>query len=114
MAEISPLRRRMIEDTTVRNLSPATQRSYLAAVLKLSRYFDRSPDCLELEDIRAFQVHLVAIGISWPACGLQQGIAVAPALLTALQPSDEITGSKARYLSLSPHGEGLANRPDPE
>ena len=25
MAEISPLRRRMIEDMTVRNLSPATQ-----------------------------------------------------------------------------------------
>jgi hypothetical protein len=57
----------MIEDMTVRNLSPATQRSYLAAVSKLSRYFGRSPDCLELEDIRAFQVHLVAIGISWPA-----------------------------------------------
>ena len=30
MAEISPLRRRTIEDMTVRNLSPATQRSYLA------------------------------------------------------------------------------------
>ena len=29
MAEISPLRRRMIEDMTVRNLSPATQQSYL-------------------------------------------------------------------------------------
>jgi hypothetical protein len=49
MAEISPLRRRMIEDMTVRNLSPATQRSYLAAVSKLSRYFGRSPDCLELD-----------------------------------------------------------------
>ena len=30
MAEMSPLRRRMIEDMTVRNLSPATQRSYLS------------------------------------------------------------------------------------
>jgi integrase/recombinase XerD len=70
MVEISPLRRRMIEDMTVRNLSPARQRSYLAAVSKLSRYFDRSPDCLDLENIRAFQVHLVAIGISWP--GLNQ------------------------------------------
>src|SRR6202047_4602478 len=67
MAEISPLRRRMIEDMTVSNLSPATQRSYLAAVSKLSRYFGWSPDCLELEDIRTFQVHLVATGISWPA-----------------------------------------------
>lgn len=34
---------------------------------KLSRYFGRYPDCFELEDIRAFQVHLVATGISWPA-----------------------------------------------
>jgi integrase/recombinase XerD len=67
MAEISPLRRRMIEDMTVRNLSPATQRSYLSAVSKLSRYFGRSPDHLGLEDVRAFQVHLVATGISWPA-----------------------------------------------
>src|ERR1700740_989247 len=67
MAEISPLRRRMIEDMTVRNLSPATQRSYLHAVSKFSRHFGRSPDRLGLEDVRAFQVHLVADGISWPA-----------------------------------------------
>ena len=32
MTEISPLRRRMIEDMTVRNLSPATHRSYLHAL----------------------------------------------------------------------------------
>ena len=67
MTEMSPLRRRMIEDMTVRNLSPATQRSYVHAVAKLSRFFGRSPDQLELEDVRAFQVHLVAGGISWPA-----------------------------------------------
>ena len=36
MAEISPLRRRMIEDMTVRNLSPATQQSYLNAVSKFA------------------------------------------------------------------------------
>ena len=57
----------MIEDMTVRNLSPATQRSYLSAVSKFSRYFGRSPDRLHLEDVRAFQVYLVATGISWPA-----------------------------------------------
>jgi hypothetical protein len=39
MADLSPLRRRMIEDMTVRNLSPATQRSYISAVSKFSRYF---------------------------------------------------------------------------
>ncbi len=67
MAAMSPLRRRMIEDMTVRNLSPATQRSYVHAVSKFSRYSGCSPDRLGLEDVRAFQVHLVATGISWPA-----------------------------------------------
>jgi hypothetical protein len=56
MAEMSPLRRRMIEDMTDRNLSPATQRSYVHAVAKFSRYFGRSPERLALEDVRAFQV----------------------------------------------------------
>ena len=64
---VSPLRRRMIEDMTVRNLSPATQRSYLHAVAKFSRYFSRSPDRLDIEDVRAFQVFLVSQKISWPA-----------------------------------------------
>jgi len=50
MAAMSPLRRRMIEDMTVRNLSPATQRSCLHAVAKFSRYFGRSPDRLSVED----------------------------------------------------------------
>jgi integrase/recombinase XerD len=67
MAEMNPLRRRMIDDMTIRNLSPATQRSYLHAVTKFSRYFGRSPEQLDLEDVRAFQVHHVATGISWPA-----------------------------------------------
>jgi len=65
MADISPLRRRMIEDMTVRNLSPATQRSYVHAVARFSRFFGRSPDRLDLEDVRSFQVHLAASGISW-------------------------------------------------
>jgi site-specific recombinase XerD len=67
MAEISPLRRRMIEDMTVRNLSPATQRSYIHAVTKISRHFGCSPSRLDVEDVRAFQVHLISAGISWPS-----------------------------------------------
>lgn len=67
MRTISPLRRRMIEDMTIRNLSPATQRSYLHAVGKLSRHFGCAPDRLGLEEVRAFQVHLVSSGLSWPA-----------------------------------------------
>lgn len=63
MAEMSPLRRRMIEDMTIRNLSPATQQSY--AVSKFSQYFGRSPDRLGLEDVRAYQVHLASKGVAW-------------------------------------------------
>ncbi len=62
---ISPLRRRMIEDMTIRNLSPATQRSYIHAVKRYSAYFGRSPERLDLEDVRAYQVHLIAKGIAW-------------------------------------------------
>ena len=65
MADLSPLRRRMIEDMTVRNLSPATQRSYVNAVSKFSRYCGRSPDKLGLDEVRDFQVHLVSKGVSW-------------------------------------------------
>ncbi len=65
MAQMSPLRRRMIEDMTIRNLSPATQQSYIYEVLKFSRFFDRSPDQLTLEDVRTCQVHLASRGIAW-------------------------------------------------
>src|ERR1700692_4332902 len=70
MAELSPLRRRMIEDMTIRNMSPATQRSYISAVSKFSRYFGGSADKLTLDVGPPFQVHLVSTGISWP--GLNQ------------------------------------------
>ena len=65
MAEVSPLRRRMIEDMTIRNLSPATQQSYTYAVAKFSRHCSRSPDRLGLEDVRAYQLYLIAQQRSW-------------------------------------------------
>ena len=49
-----PLRRRMIEDMTIRNFSAATQQSYLYAVARFSRYFHRSPDRLGMEEVRAY------------------------------------------------------------
>jgi integrase/recombinase XerD len=58
MVEITPLRRRMIEDMQVRNLSPVTQRCYVHAVAKFARHFNRSPDRLRLAEIRAYQIHL--------------------------------------------------------
>jgi hypothetical protein len=64
---LSPLRPRRIDDMAVRNLSPATQRSYIHAVAKFSRYFGCSPDRLNIEDVPAYQVYLVSQGISWPS-----------------------------------------------
>ena len=65
MATMSPLRRRMIEDMTIRNLSPETQQSYLRAVARFSEHFGRSPDRLGVEDVRAYQVHLTSQGVAW-------------------------------------------------
>jgi len=55
----------MIEDMTIRNLSPATQRSYIHVVKKFSAYFSKPPDRLGLEEVRAYQVHLASRGIAW-------------------------------------------------
>lgn len=52
MARMTPLRRRLIDDMTVRNLSPATQQSYVYAVAKFSRFFGRSPDQLGVGEVR--------------------------------------------------------------
>ena len=65
MAHMSPLRRRMIEDMTIRNLSPATQQSYLYEVSNFSRFFGQSPDRLTLEDVRTYQVHLASREVAW-------------------------------------------------
>jgi len=65
MAEVSPLRRRMIEDMTVRNLALTTQRSYVHHVAKFSRHFGRPLREAGIEDVRAYQLHLVAQAVSW-------------------------------------------------
>ena len=76
MATMSPLRQRMIEDMTIRNLSPATQQSYIYAIAKFSRHFGCSPDRLSLEQVRAYQLHLIKQKRSWShinqvACALR-------------------------------------------
>ncbi|WP_024510045.1 phage integrase N-terminal SAM-like domain-containing protein [Bradyrhizobium sp. ARR65] len=59
MAGTKPLRQRMIEDMTVRDLSPSTQQSYIYAIAKFSRYFGCAPDRLSFEQARTYQLHLV-------------------------------------------------------
>jgi integrase/recombinase XerD len=59
MAKMSPLRRRMIEDMMLRNLSLQTQQSHIYAGAKFSRHFNRPRDQLGMEDVRAYQLYLV-------------------------------------------------------
>jgi site-specific recombinase XerD len=61
---ISPLRQRMIDDMTLRKLSPKTQTAYLRAVLRFTRFFGHSPDLASSEDLRTFQLHLVETDLS--------------------------------------------------
>ena len=42
--QMTPLRRRMIDDMTIRNMSPSTQKGYVAAVANFSIFHGRSPD----------------------------------------------------------------------
>jgi site-specific recombinase XerD len=63
---ISPLRRRMIEDMTIRKLAPKTQESYVRTVRKFAAFLGRSPDTANLEDVRRFQLHLAENGAQAP------------------------------------------------
>lgn len=61
---ISPLRARMIDDMRVRNFSLATQRGYIRGVKLLAAFLGRSPDIATAEDLRTFQRHLAATGVT--------------------------------------------------
>ena len=63
---MSPLRRRMIEDMTIRKLAQKTQHDYLQKVKKFAAYLGRSPDTASPEDVRRYQLHLSASGVGVP------------------------------------------------
>jgi integrase/recombinase XerD len=56
---MTPLRRRMIEDMRLRNLSPRTIDAYAMRVGAFARHFGRSPEALGPDDVRAYLLHLV-------------------------------------------------------
>ena len=63
---ISPLRRRMIEDMTIRKFAPKTQHDYLQRVKNFAAYLGRSPDTANFEDLRRYQLHLAGSGAGVP------------------------------------------------
>jgi integrase len=61
---ISPLRRRMIEDMTIRQFKASTQHTYVRFVKDFSIFFGRSPNKATFEDVRRYQLHLISRGVS--------------------------------------------------
>jgi len=49
----------MLEELQRRNYSPSTVRAYLYAVEEFARYFGKSPDKLNQEQLRQYQLHLL-------------------------------------------------------
>ena len=63
---ISPLRRRMIEDMTVRNFVEKTRNDYIRHVRDFTAFLSRSPDTAAAEDLRRFQLHQTQTGVRPP------------------------------------------------
>ncbi len=59
----SALRRRMIEDMTVRGFVEKTRQDYIRHVRAFSTFLGRSPDTATDEDVRRFQLHESEAGI---------------------------------------------------
>jgi integrase/recombinase XerD len=56
---MTPLRRRMIEDMSLRNFTPGTITVYVNCVARFAQHFHTSPDRLGPEEVRAYLIHLV-------------------------------------------------------
>ncbi len=67
---VSPLRRRMIEDMTIRQFGEKTRRDYIRQVREFTAFLGRSPDRAEPEDLRRYQLHLASLGASYARMNL--------------------------------------------
>jgi integrase/recombinase XerD len=65
-APISLLRRRMIEDMTIRKFAPRTQEGYMRALKGFCAFIGTSPDKASFEDLRRYQLHLASSGAGAP------------------------------------------------
>ena len=61
---ISPLRRRMIEDMTIRGFAAQTQSGYLRSVRDFAAFLGGPPDGADAEDLRRYQLHLRSGAVS--------------------------------------------------
>ena len=132
---MTPLRQRMIEDMRIRNLATTTQRSYIHYVAEFAKYFNRSPQELDLEAVRQYQLYmtqerrlspqsvntfvsavqflyLTTLEMPWekkdfPSARLEDKLPVVLAPGEVQRFLDQVTGVKNRAVLLTCYGAGL-------
>jgi integrase/recombinase XerD len=62
---MTPLRQRFLEDLQRRNYAARTQSTYAWAVAAFARHFHHSPEHLDAEHVRQYQLHLIDRRVSW-------------------------------------------------
>jgi len=132
---MTPLRQRMIEDMQLRNFATTTQRSYIHYVADFAKHFNRSPQDLDLEAVRQYQLHLaqerklspqsintfvsavqflylVTLEMPWekhdfPRARLEEKLTVVLAPDEVQRFLDQVTGVKHRAVLLTCYGSGV-------
>jgi integrase/recombinase XerD len=56
---MTPLRRRMIQDMTLRNFAPRTITVYVDCAARFARHFGKSPELLGPDDVRTYLLHMI-------------------------------------------------------
>jgi site-specific recombinase XerD len=62
---MTPLRERFVQDLQLRNYAKRTIETYVWVVSRFAAHFGRSPEQLDAEDIRQYQLHLLKHKASW-------------------------------------------------
>jgi integrase/recombinase XerD len=132
---MTALRRRMVEDMQLRNLTAHTQQTYLRYASKFAQFFGKSPEHLGRDEVRRFLLHLVnekrvsrgtynlalcalrflyrtTLGKEWMIEGIgyprsKKTLPVVPSLEEVARFFEAITSLKRRAILMTAYGAGL-------
>jgi len=62
---MTPLRQRFIDDLRLRNYARRTIETYVGHIASFAKHFGRSPDLLGANEVRDYQLHILARKLSW-------------------------------------------------
>jgi site-specific recombinase XerD len=100
---MTPLRQRFTQDLQLRNYAPRTISVYVSAVARFARHFGRSPEQLDAENVRAYQLHLLSQKASW--CRFNQAV-------SALRLLYSLTLKRPDVVVMIPYGKKPKPLPD--